>query len=153
MVPLAYQNQQQFTEISHFNLSITNKPQISSLISAQKTHNLSNSRAQLVNNKKSLFAETQPEIQLSSLFSTNSIENSKTSSTMSQQVPSMKGKSASNRSAELRLAFPSRTTQLRTRPANPHRTLISVLRLPIALKFSPSTKWWAESLIKDSSHP
>ena len=33
--PLAYQNHQQFTELSHFNLSITNKPQIFFLISTQ----------------------------------------------------------------------------------------------------------------------
>ena len=92
--PHAYQNQQQFTELSHFNFSIKNKPQISSLISTQKSHTLNNSRAQLVNNKKSLFAQTQSENQLSSLFSINSIENSKKSSTMSQQVSSMKGKSA-----------------------------------------------------------
>ena len=34
--PIAYQNQQQFTELSHFKLSVTNKPQISSIISTQK---------------------------------------------------------------------------------------------------------------------
>ena len=43
--PHAYQNQQQFTELSHFNLSIKNKPQIPSLISTQKSHTLNNSRA------------------------------------------------------------------------------------------------------------
>ena len=49
--PHVYQNQQQFTELSHFNLSIKNKPQISSLISTQKSHTLNNSLAQLVNKK------------------------------------------------------------------------------------------------------
>ena len=97
--PLAYQNQNQFTELSHFNLSITNKPQFSSLISTQKSHTVNYSRAQLVNSKKSLFAQTQSEIQLSSPFSMNLIENSKTSSKVSQQVSSMEGKSALPRSS------------------------------------------------------
>ena len=52
---LAYRNRHQFTELSHFNMSITSKPQISSLIGTKKSHTLNNSRAQLVNNKKSLF--------------------------------------------------------------------------------------------------
>ena len=63
---LAYQNKPQFTELSHFNLSFTIKPQISSLISTQKTYTLNNSRTQLTNNEKSLFAQTHSAIQLSS---------------------------------------------------------------------------------------
>ena len=120
--PLAYQNQQQFTELSHFILSITNKPQISSLISTQKSHTLNNSRAQLVNNKKSLFAQTESEIQLSSLFSINSIENSKTSSTMSQQVSSKKIKSASNRSSQTlpRFSFTDNATPNTPRQSSSH---------------------------------
>ena len=55
---LAYQNKHQFTELSHFNLSITIKPQSSSLFSTQKSHTLNNLRAQLTNNEKSLFAQT-----------------------------------------------------------------------------------------------
>ena len=47
--PHAYQNQQQFTELCHFNLSIKNKPQISSLIRTQKSLTLKNSRDQLAN--------------------------------------------------------------------------------------------------------
>ena len=97
--PLAYQNQSQFTKLSHVNLSINNKPRISTVISTQKSQTLNNSRAQLVNNKKTLFAQTQSEIQLSSLSSINLIDKSETSSKMSQQVSSMKGKSASNRSS------------------------------------------------------
>ena len=62
-VSFAYQNQHQFTELSHFNLSITNKAQIPSLICTQMSRTLNKSRAQLVNNKKSLFAQTQSEIQ------------------------------------------------------------------------------------------
>ena len=93
--PLDYQNQSQFTKLSHVNLSI-NKTRISTVISTQKSHTLNNSRAQLVNNKKSLFAQTQSEIQLSSLSSIKLIDKSKTSSKMSQQVSSMIGKSASN---------------------------------------------------------
>ena len=74
--PLAFQNQSQFTKLSHCNLSIKNKPQISTLISTQKPHTLKNSRAQLVNNKKLLFAQTQSESQSSSLSSIKLIENS-----------------------------------------------------------------------------
>ena len=97
--PLAYQNQSQFTKLSHCNLQIKNKPQIATIISTQKSNTLNNSRAQLVNNKKSLFAQAQSEIQSSSLSSINLFENSKISSKMSQQVLSIEGKSASNRSS------------------------------------------------------
>ena len=96
--PLAYQNQSQFTKLNHFNLSINNKPQIPTLLSTQKSHTLNNSCAQLTNNKKLLSAQTQSEIQLSSPFSINLIQKSTTSSKMSQQVSSMKSKSASTRS-------------------------------------------------------
>ena len=92
---LAYQNKPQFIQISHSHLSITNKSHIPTLFSTQNSHILNNSRAQLTNNKKSLFAQIQPEIQLSSSLSINLIEKTKTSSKMSQQSSSMKGKSGS----------------------------------------------------------
>ena len=71
---LPYENNNQFNELSHFNFSITIKPQIPSPISTQKSHTLNFSRGQLTHNKKSLFAQTQCEIQLSS-HSINLIEN------------------------------------------------------------------------------
>ena len=63
---LAYQNKPQFTQISHSHLSITNKSRIPTLFSTPNSHILNNSRAQLTNNRQSLFAQIQPEIQLSS---------------------------------------------------------------------------------------
>ena len=60
---------------------MTNKLQISSLISTKKSHTLNNSLAQLVNNKKLLFAQAQSEIQLSFSSSFNLIENSTISKT------------------------------------------------------------------------
>ena len=63
---LAYQIKPQFTQIRHSNLSITNKSHIPTLFSTQNSYILNNSRAQLTNNKKSLFAQILPEIQLSS---------------------------------------------------------------------------------------
>ena len=71
---LAYQNKPQFTQISQSQLSITNKSHIPTLFSTSNSHILNNSRAQLTNNKKSLFAQIQPEIQLSSSLSNNLIE-------------------------------------------------------------------------------
>ena len=94
---LAYQNKPQFTQISQSHLSITKKSHIPTLFSTQNSHILNNSRAQLTNNKKSLFAQIQPEMQLSSSLSINLIEKTKTSSKMSQQASSMKGKSVSTR--------------------------------------------------------
>ena len=70
---LAYQNQPQFTKISHSHLSITNKSQVLTLFSIPNSHILNNSLVQLTNNKKSLFAQIQPEIQLSSSLSINLI--------------------------------------------------------------------------------
>ena len=93
-------------------MSITNKPQISSLISTKNSNTLNNSRAQLVNNKKSLFAQTKSEIQLSSSYSINLIENSTISTKMSKQVSAMKGKSISthrNRTSP-RVSFTKNTT-------------------------------------------
>ena len=94
---LAYQNKLQFTSITHSHLSITNKSHIPTLFSTQISHILNNSRAQLTNNKKSLFAQIQPEIQLSSSLSIKLIEKTQTSSKMSQQASSMEGKSVSTR--------------------------------------------------------
>ena len=126
---VAYRNLHQFTELSHFNLSDTNRPQISSLVSTQKSHTLNISRAQLVNSKNSLFAQTHSEIQLSSSSSINLIENSTISLKMSQQVSAMKGKSTSNRSSRTspRVFFTDDATP-KTRLANPHRIQISAPR-------------------------
>ena len=108
---LAYQNKHQFIELSHFNLSLTNKPQISSLISTQKSHTLNNARAQLTNNQKSLFAQAHSEIQLSS-SSIILIENLTNSSKKRQQVSEMKGKSTSTRSTRTspRVSFTDNAT-------------------------------------------
>ena len=94
---LAYQNKPQFTQISHSHLSITNRSQIPTFFSTPNSHILNYSRDQLTNKKKSLFAQIQPEIQLSSSLSINLIEKTKTSSKMSQQASHMKGKSATTR--------------------------------------------------------
>ena len=53
---LAYQKTPQFTQISHSHLSITNKSHIPTLFCTQNSYILNNSRAQLTNNKMSLFA-------------------------------------------------------------------------------------------------
>ena len=74
-------------------MSITNEPQILSLISTQKSNILNTSRAQLINKEKSLFAQIQIEVRPVST-SNNLIQNS---SKMSQQVSAMKGKSSSHR--------------------------------------------------------
>ena len=68
---LAYQIKPRFTQISHSHLSITNKPHIPTFISTSNSHSLNNSRAHLTYNKKSFFAQIQPEIQLSSSLSIN----------------------------------------------------------------------------------
>ena len=127
--PLAYQNQSQFTKLSHFNLSITNKPQIPTSISTKKSHILNNTRAQLTNNKKSFFALIQSENQLSSPFSINLIEKSTTSSKMSQQVSSMKGKSASTRSNRTspRVSFTDNPTPDTPRRSSSHSNLSTPL--------------------------
>ena len=70
---LAYQNTSKFTPISHSHLSIKNQPQIPTFFSKPQSNTLNNSRAQLTNNKQVLFAQTQPEIQLSSSLSINLI--------------------------------------------------------------------------------
>ena len=102
---------------------------MSSLISTQKSHTLNNSRAQLVNNKKSLFAQTQSENQLSSLFSINSIQNSKTSPTMSPQVSSMEGKSATTRSSRTspRVSFTDNPTPSTQRQSSSHSNISTPL--------------------------
>ena len=66
---LAYQNTPKFAPISHSHLSIKNQSQIPSIFSKPHSNTLNNSRAQLTNNKQVLFAQTQPEIQLSSSLS------------------------------------------------------------------------------------
>ena len=126
---IAFRNQHKFTELRHFNLSITNKPQISPLISTQKSHSLNNSRAQLVNNRKSLFAQTLSEIQLSSSSSISYIENSTISSKMSQQVSAMKDKSTSNRSSRTspRISFTDNATPNRPRQTSLH----SIISTPL----------------------
>ena len=136
--PHSYQNQQQFTELSHFNLSTKSKPQLSSLNSTQKSHTLNSSLAPLVNSKKSVFAQTQSESQLSSLFSIDSIENSKTSPTMSQQVSSMKGKSASTRSSRTlpRVSFTENPTPNTLRHSSSHSNISTpLIDSPQALAF------------------
>ena len=94
---LAYQNQRQFNELGHFNLSITNEPQIPFLNSTQKSNILNFLRAQLTNKEKWVFAQIHSKIQLSS-NSINSIQSSSNSAKMSQQVSTMKGKSISTQS-------------------------------------------------------
>ena len=68
---LAYQNTSKFAPISHSHLSIKNQPQIPLFFSKPHSNTLNNSRAQLTINKQVLFAQTQPEIQLSSSLSIN----------------------------------------------------------------------------------
>ena len=66
---LVYQKTPKFASISHSHLSIKNQSQIPTLFSNPNSNTLNNSRAQLTNNKQVLFAQTQPEIQLSSSLS------------------------------------------------------------------------------------
>ena len=113
-------------------MSITNASHIPTLFSTQNSHILNNSRAQLTNNKKPLFAQIQPEIQLSSSLSINLIEKTKTSSKMSQQASSMKGKSISTRAnraspqIELRLCDNPITNTPRRSSSHSHlRTLLT----------------------------
>ena len=87
---LAHQNQSQFNELSHSNLSIINKSQIAFLISTKKLNALNTSRAQLKNNQKSFFDQFQSQIQSVE----TSINSTHTSSKMSRQVSAMKGKSS-----------------------------------------------------------
>ena len=98
-------------------------------MSTQKSHSLNNSRAQLVKNKNLLFAQTQSEIQLSSTFSINLNENSKSSSTMSQQVSSMKGKAASNRASRTstRVSFTDIPSPNTPRQSSSHSNIITPL--------------------------
>ena len=126
---LAYQNKPQFTQISHSYFSIMNKSHIPTLFSTSYSHILNNSRAQLTNNKKSLFARIQPEIQLSSSLSINLIEKTKTSSKMSQQASSMKGKSASTRAnrASPRVSFTDNPTTNTPRRSSSHSNLSTPL--------------------------
>ena len=126
---LAYRNRHQFTDLSLFNLSITNKPKISSLICTQKSHTLNSSRAKLVNNKKSLFAQTQSEIQLSPSASNNLIKNSTISTKMSQPVSAMKDKSTSIRSSRTspRVSFTDNTTPNTPRQSSSHSNISTPL--------------------------
>ena len=70
---LVNQNTSKFNPISHPHLSIKNQPQIPTFFNRPHSNTLNNSRAQLTNNKQVLFAQTQPEIQLSSSLSINLI--------------------------------------------------------------------------------
>ena len=127
---LAYQNKPQFTQIIHSHLSITNKSHIPTLFSTQNSHILNNSRAQLTSNKKSRFSQIQPEVQLSSSLSINSIEKTKTSSKMSHQASSMKDKSASNRGAKRaspRVSFTDNPTTNTPRRSSSHSNLSTPL--------------------------
>ena len=126
---LAYQNKPQFTQTSHSHLSITNKSHIPTLFSTQNSRIFNNSRAQLTNNKKSLFAQIPPEIQLSSSLSINLIEKTKTSSKMSQQASSMKGKSVLTRAnrASPRVSFTDKPTTNTPRRSSSHSNLSTPL--------------------------
>ena len=75
---LAYQNISKFAQISQSHLSIKSQRQIPTFFSKPHSNTLNNSRAQLTNNKQMLFAQTQPEIQLSSSLSNNLIEKNST---------------------------------------------------------------------------
>ena len=110
-------------------MSITNKPHIPTLFSSSNSHILNNSRAQLTNNKKSLFAQILPDIQLSSSLSINLIEKSKTSSKLSQQASSMKRKSASTRAnrASPRVSFTDNPTIITPRRCSSHSNLSTPL--------------------------
>ena len=90
---IAYQNSQQFNNLGHFKLSITNETQIPSRISTNNSNTSHILRAQLTNREKLLFAQNHFEIQSVST-SINIIQNS---SKMKQQVSAMKEKTTSIR--------------------------------------------------------
>ena len=125
----AYQNTPKFAPISHTHLSIKNQPQIPTFFCEPHSNTLNNSRAQLTNNKQVLFAQTQPEIQLSSSLSINLIERTQLSSTMSQQASSLKGKSISSRTtrASPRVSFTDNATTSTPRRSSSHSYLSSPL--------------------------
>ena len=126
---LAYQNTSKFTPLSHSHLSIKNQPQIPTLFSEPHSNTLNNSRAQLTNNNQVLFAQTQPEIQLTSSLSINLIEKTQLSSTMSQQASSLKGKSISSRTtrASPRVSFTDNATTSTPRRSSSHSNLSTPL--------------------------
>ena len=76
-----------------------------------------------------LFAQTQPEIQLSSSLSINLIEKTQLSSTMSQQASSLKGKSISSRTtrASPRVSFTDNATTSTPRRSSYHSNLSTPL--------------------------
>ena len=76
----------QIYSIKSFSLVNQKSASNSYFFSKPHSNTLNNSRAQLTNNKQVLFAQTQPEIQLSSSLSINLIEKTQISSTMSQQA-------------------------------------------------------------------
>ena len=125
---LAYQITPKFTPLSHSHLSIKNQPQIPPFFSKPHSNTLNNSRAQLTNNNQVLFAQTQPEIQLSSSSSINLIEKTPSSSTMSKQTSSLKGKSISSRTtrASPRVSFTDNATT-----STPRRSSHSNLNTPL----------------------
>ena len=110
-------------------MSIKNQPQIPTFFSKPHSNTLNNSRAQLTNNKQVLFAQTQPEIQLCSSLSINLIEKIQLSSTMSQQVSSLKGKSISSRTtrASPRVSFTDNATTSTPRRSSSHSNLSTPL--------------------------
>ena len=126
---LAHQNASKFTPLSHSHLSVKNQPQIPTFFSKPHSNTLNNSRAQLINNNQLLFAQTQPEIQLSSSLSINLIEKTKLSSTMSQQASSLKGKTLSSRStrASPRVSFTDNATTSTPRRSSSHSNLSTPL--------------------------
>ena len=126
---LAYQNTPKFASIRHSHLSIKNQSQIPTLFSNPNSNTLNNSRAQLTNNKQVLFAQTQPEIQLSSSLSINLIEKTQLSSTISQQASSLKGKSISSRTtrASPRVSFTDNATTSTPRRSSYHSNLSTPL--------------------------
>ena len=139
---LAYQKTSKFAPISHTHLSIKNQSQIPSFFSKPNSNTLNNSRAQLTNNKQVLFAQTQPEIQLSSSLSINLIEKTQLSSTMSQQSSSLKGKSISSRTtrASTRVSFTDNATTSTPRRSSSHSNLSTPLtESPQVVSLR---KWW-----------
>ena len=126
---LAYQNTPNFASIRHSHLSIKNQSQIPTLFSNPNSNTLNNSRAQLTNNKQVLFAQTQPEIQLSSSLSINLIEKTQLSSTMRQQASSLKEKSISSRTtrASPRVSFTDNATTSTPRRSSYHSNLSTPL--------------------------
>ena len=126
---LAYQNTPTFASISHSHLSIKIKSQIPTVFSNPNSNTLNNSRAQLTNNKQVLFAQTQPEIQLSSSLSINLSEKTQLSSTMSQQASSLKGKSISSRTTRVspRVSFTDNATLCTPRRSSSHSNLSTPL--------------------------